>query len=85
MQVHARAAFKKSSALRRFNNGEISRVPEAMKMWKKAGGKVVQGLINRRNAEVKLFLTPVVEKPEPAPEPKSWLTLLLNLIKGWRK
>lgn len=56
-------AFQKSSALRRFNAGQIMEVPAAMRMWKKAGGKVVQGLVNRREAEVKLFLTPVVEKP----------------------
>ena len=33
-------------------------------MWRKAGGKVVKGLVNRREAEVDLFLTPVAaEKP----------------------
>lgn len=63
-------AFKKSSALRRFNAGQIMEVPAAMRMWKKAGGKVVQGLVNRREAEVKLFLTPVVEKPM-APQGRS--------------
>jgi lysozyme len=66
-------AFKKSSALKRFNAGEVSRVPDAMRMWKKAGGKVVQGLINRRNAEVELFLTPVAT-PEPSIRPKSRTT-----------
>lgn len=52
-------AFKQSSALRRFNAGEIDLVPKAIRMWKKAGGKTVQGLVNRREAEVQLFLTPV--------------------------
>lgn len=28
-------------------------------MWSKAGGKVVQGLLNRRTKEAKLFLTPI--------------------------
>lgn len=52
------SAFKRSSALRHFNNGDLDKVPDAMRLWKKAGGKVVQGLINRREAEVQLFLTP---------------------------
>ena len=52
-------AFKRSSALKRFNAGEKDRVTEAIRMWKKAGGKTVQGLVNRREAEVALFLTPV--------------------------
>ena len=38
-----------------------------MRMWNKAGGKVVKGLVNRREAEVDLFLSPVIEsKPAPA-------------------
>ena len=52
-------AFKRSSALKRFNAGEGDRVTEAIRMWKKAGGKTVQGLVNRREAEVALFLMPV--------------------------
>jgi lysozyme len=52
-------AFKRSSALKRFNAGEKDRVTEAIRMWKKAGGKTVQGLVNRREAEAALFLTPV--------------------------
>ncbi len=60
-------AFRKSSALRHFNAGNKSKVPNAMRMWRKAGGKVVKGLVNRREAEVDLFLTPVIaEKPAPA-------------------
>ena len=60
-------AFRKSSALRHFNAGNKDRVPTSIRMWRKAGGKVVKGLINRREAEVDLFLTPVIaEKPAPA-------------------
>jgi lysozyme len=51
--------FKKSSALRHFNAGNLDKVPAAMRMWNKAGGKTVKGLINRREAEIQLFLTPV--------------------------
>ena len=59
-------AFRGSSALRHFNAGNKDRVPTSIRMWRKAGGKVVKGLINRREAEVDLFLTPVIEdKPSP--------------------
>lgn len=60
-------AFRKSSALRHFNAGSKDKVPNALRMWRKAGGKVVKGLINRREAEVDLFLTPVMAgKPTTA-------------------
>jgi lysozyme len=62
-------AFKRSSALKHFNAGRIELVPDAMRMWKKAGGKTVQGLINRREAEVALFLKPIA-KPAPVVAPK---------------
>jgi lysozyme len=59
-------AFRKSSALRHFNAGNKSKVPNAMRMWRKAGGKVVKGLVNRRESEVDLFLTPVIaDQPDP--------------------
>ena len=51
--------FKRSSALKHFNSGDLDKVPNAIRMWKKAGGKVVKGLVNRREAEIQLFLTPV--------------------------
>jgi GH24 family phage-related lysozyme (muramidase) len=52
-------AFAKSTVLRELNAGNKDRAAAAFKMWNKAGGEVVQGLVNRRNAEVTLFLTPV--------------------------
>jgi lysozyme len=78
-------AFQKSSALRRFNAGQIMEVPAAMRMWKKAGGKVVQGLVNRREAEVKLFLTPVIEKPMPSQgrsKPTQSRTVQASVVQG---
>ena len=52
-------AFARSTVLRELNAGNKDRAAAAFKMWNKAGGEIVQGLINRRNAEVTLFLTPV--------------------------
>jgi lysozyme len=65
-------AFKKSSVAKRFNEGNIAAAAEALRMWNKAGGKVLQGLVNRREDERKLFLKPVgtvAEPPKPVAPP----------------
>lgn len=94
-------AFRKSSALRHFNADNKDKVPNAIRMWRKAGGKVVKGLINRREAEVGLFLTPVIAE-NPAPirtsaaqstavqssaeeQPESMLALIFRIIFGGKK
>lgn len=53
------SAFRKSSALRHFNAGDKAKAASAILLWNKAGGKVLKGLTRRREAERKLFLTPV--------------------------
>ncbi len=50
-----RNGFAGSTALARLNSGNIAGVPEAMSWWNKSGGRVNQGLINRRNAEIAQF------------------------------
>lgn len=52
-------AFKKSSALSAFNAGDKDKAANAILLWNKARGKVLKGLTRRREAERKLFLTPV--------------------------
>jgi lysozyme len=49
-------AFKKSTALKRFNARDDEGTAEAMLWWNKAKGKVLRGLVRRREAEVALFL-----------------------------
>lgn len=49
-------AFAKSTALRKFNAGDINGAANAILMWNKAGGKVLRGLVRRREAERVLFL-----------------------------
>ena len=49
-------AFCGSSMARKTNAGDIRGACDALMMWVKAGGKVVQGLVNRRTAERKLCL-----------------------------
>lgn len=48
-------AFKSSTLLKKLNSGDYASVPGQLRRWKYAGGKVVQGLINRREAEIKLW------------------------------
>lgn len=50
-------AFLKSTALRKVNELDFPKACEGIKMFNKAGGKVLMGLIRRRAAEVKLFNT----------------------------
>jgi len=52
-------AFGKSTALRRFNAGDDEGAAEALTWFNKAGGRVLRGLVRRREAERALFLTDV--------------------------
>ena len=47
--------FKSSTLLKKLNAGDYASVPGQLRRWKYAGGKVCQGLINRREAEIKLW------------------------------
>ena len=47
--------LRSSTMLKVLNNGEYDKVPSEMKRWNKAGGKTLQGLIRRREAESLLF------------------------------
>lgn len=49
--------FKKSSVLRFINAGDFKRSADAFRLWNKAGGKVLKGLVRRREAERTLFLS----------------------------
>lgn len=48
-------AFLGSTVLRELNKRKYKASCEAFSMWNKAGGKVVQGLVNRRKQEQVLF------------------------------
>lgn len=47
--------FRKSSVLRVVNAGQLSRVPDRLALWNKAGGRVLKGLVRRRGEEGELF------------------------------
>lgn len=47
--------FSKSTALRKFNMGDLDAAAEAILSWNRAAGKVMKGLQRRRWAEHKVF------------------------------
>lgn len=50
------SAFCNSTILRRWKSGDYAGGCDAFMMWNKAGGKVLRGLVKRREAERKLCL-----------------------------
>ena len=49
-------AFKNSTLLKKLNQGNFDAVPTELMKWTKAGGKKLQGLVNRRQAEGYLWM-----------------------------
>lgn len=48
-------AFKNSTLLRMLNEGQYDQVPNQMRRWNRSGNRVVNGLVNRREKEIKLW------------------------------
>lgn len=57
---------------------KLAMLPDAMRKYTKAGGKVVQGLVNRRERAIKLYNTPYT--PTPAPEQQLVSDVPLNKL-----
>ena len=49
--------FKRSSVVRHLKNGDKLKAADAFLLWNKAGGKVLNGLVRRREKERRLFLS----------------------------
>lgn len=67
-------AFEKSTLLKRLNAGDYDAVPGQLMRWVNAGGRKVQGLVNRRAAEGGLwakgsFVSSKDIGANPVPEP----------------
>ncbi|CAM3022951.1 lysozyme [Acinetobacter celticus] len=50
------SAFSKSTLVKKFNAGDIRGAAEQFDVWVNAGGKRMQGLVNRRAKEKEVFL-----------------------------
>lgn len=56
-------AFATSTVVQRINAKDTqARIVEAWGWWNKANGQVLQGLVNRRNAEIELFVNGAKKK-----------------------
>ena len=73
-------AFGKSSALRKFNEGDRMGAADAILLWNRAGGKVLKGLVRRRAAERALFLTVPTQMIWGIPETTAKPSFLARLI-----
>jgi lysozyme len=48
--------FKKSSVLRKLNANPLdASIADSFRLWNKGGGKVLRGLVSRREAEIQLY------------------------------
>lgn len=52
-------AFQSSTLLKVLNDQQYDEVPAQLLRWTRAGGQVVQGLVNRRQNEINLWNAPV--------------------------
>jgi lysozyme len=72
-------AFRRSSVLKAVNEGRLEAVPERLKLWVKADGRRLEGLVRRRAAEADLFAT---RRDQPVAEERGGLIgLLIALIR----
>ncbi|CAM1653614.1 Glycoside hydrolase [Bartonella apis] len=77
------ASFKKSTLLKKLNQGNYDAVPTELMKWTKAGGKKIQGLVNRRRAEGYLWMEGAfVTSKDVVPEPKKENLLLKPEVLG---
>lgn len=54
-------AFRRSSVLTNINKENFLKAADAFRMWNKASGRILKGLVRRREAERELFLNPITE------------------------
>ena len=71
-------ALERSTLARLLNAGDFGSVPAQMRRWDKAGGRVLQGLKNRREVEVKMWLGQYSDNSvvvaEPIDKPVTYIT-----------
>ena len=61
-------ALDKSTLLKKVNSQDFNDVPAEFRKWVNDNGKKIQGLVNRREDEIKLWEKPVVKVTPTAPE-----------------
>lgn len=79
------SAFANSTCLRRFNTGDTAGAADALTWFNKAGGKVLRGLVRRREAEKALFLKPSRVSQDDTPSYGGFLQWLVAFLRGFAK
>lgn len=64
------AGFERSTVLKRHRLGNHLGASRAFALWNKAGGRILPGLVRRREAEAKLYLKPVEARVAPVAAPR---------------
>ena len=75
--------LQSSTLLRKLNAGDYTGAAAEFPKWNKAGGKVLQGLVNRRADERRMFelSAPAVAEKQPADAP-NYLIVALMILAG---
>ena len=77
------APIKKGNTIRRtLESGDYQGAADGFLLWRKAGGRVLEGLVRRRQRERELFLNQLTQNssPESAPVPESNATGSTRII-----
>lgn len=64
-------AIHKSTLLKKLNKGDYAAVPSELMKWVNDNGRKIQGLVNRRKAEVTLWRSGAASAPVSQPAPQS--------------
>lgn len=82
-------AFKNSTLVKRLNAGDRQAAADQFLVWNKitvnGQKKTLQGLVNRRQAERKQFLTPVATTPSAQSASTGWFAALIKAIVSFFK
>jgi lysozyme len=71
--------FRASTLRMKLNRGDLAGAADEFPKWRKGGGKVLPGLVKRREMERALFLTPVEPPPVTTPPRQSHPSFLSRL------
>tara|TARA_R110000851_G_C13101976_1_gene568676 strand:+ start:1914 stop:2447 length:534 start_codon:yes stop_codon:yes gene_type:complete len=63
--------FKASTLRMKLNRGDVTGAANEFWKWRRGGGKILPGLVKRRELEVTLFQTPVVQPQSLSPTPQT--------------
>jgi lysozyme len=76
--------FRNSSVARHHKAGDYASAADAFRSWNRAGGKVIKGLVRRREEERALYLSALPAEPQ-SPPPEKLVKALASLARAAKK